>query len=153
MSSKYPPDSTSPRLVAKAATLSQIVLPNSGGTSVTAGSAAYGSWAQVVASSAAEYYIVGAHFVTNHSGGTGVYDYLLDIGTGGSGSETVLATESAGYAWTASGTAYGVLDFRLTVPLRVPVSSRIAVRAYGPSGSITLSGWLKAVVYTAVEGN
>lgn len=81
-----------------------------------------GAWVEIVASAPFD---VGALLMTINFGGA-VYDYLLDIGIGAAGSEQVLFPDLL-----LSGRVVptgGLPQKTLTLPLRIPAGSRIAIR-------------------------
>lgn len=150
--------STGSRLAGKAGAVAQVILPTAT-TEVTITpsntSGTYGSWSQVVASSAADYYVTGLTYrvLTLPSGGT-PYGLWFDIGFGGSGSESVVATvgsqNAAGYAVNT------FTDIPLEVPARVAAGSRIAVRSVWQqvgtgAGTFGVRLWVTSVAN--VEGN
>jgi hypothetical protein len=145
--------------VCKQSTAGQLALPTAAGAgvSVTAPDSSWGSWAQVVASSAAEYFLTG---VTVWGAPKPTAHHLrIQVGSGSAGSETtlgevvvppsILVAYSTPTGWACSGTEL------FAAPLRVPISTRIAVRGmvYNVTGTLAASLMVLAVPYTAIEGN
>lgn len=96
--------------------------------SLTSGSWANNSWAQVVASTAAAIYLVGVKFNTA-SAGTSIFvvEFELDIGTGGAGSETVVSTLPGHVISYTNDRDKGAV-YLLPYPVAVASGTRIAVR-------------------------
>lgn len=91
LSSWPPPNAAGTvRTVSKANTASQTTLA----LSYTAGAGAFGSWAQVVASSAVEYYVVGVVAHGSFSGSAGGFIQGLQVGIGGAGSEVTIGEDT-----------------------------------------------------------
>lgn len=101
------------------------------GTTVTAGAVwVSGSWAQIVASTAAALVVVGL-VVTPDSSNT---EWELDLGTGASGSESVITTVRGN--WGA-----GLSDAPLFIPLWIPLdnvaaSARLSARLRASSATV-----------------
>ena len=96
------------------------------GTTTTAGAgAAYGAYAQIVASSAADYWLVGVHMAVSTVGEA----VQVNIATGAAASETVrVSIPYIREVITAVGEVIGV-TYALPFPLRIPSATRIACRA------------------------
>ena len=149
MVSTFPP-AVSPRLVGKQNTAGIDCLTFSGPSNSVLASASY---AQVVASSAAEYYIVGvAYRGGSGSGYSGQHFIRCQIGIGASGSEVSVAKLSVGCQSVAAGTLVAGTLW-IPVPIRVATGTRIAARFEDPLGTATYTADLMVVPYTSVEGN
>ncbi len=157
----FPASAGGAAFVCKQSVAGQLALPTAAGAAVslTAGGGTWGSWAQVVSSTVAEYYLTGvtawgvANFASHH--------LRVQVGIGAAGAESVLGevvvppladnSYNSPVHWQCSGTQLFV------GPLRVPISTRIAVRgnAYGVASSLALgaSVMVLAVPYTSIEGN
>lgn len=155
----FPASAGGAAFVCKQSVAGQLALPTAAGAAVslTAGRDTWGSWAQVVSSSAAEYYLTG---VTAWGGLNRPSHHLrVQVGIGAAGAESVLGevvvppladnSYNSPVYWQCSGTQLFV------GPLRVPISTRIAVRglAWGASSSLGASVMVLAVPYTSIEGN
>lgn len=105
------------------------------GTNVVGPSAAntYGNWTQILASAAADLFIVGLSFAfTNQNNNY----YQLDIGVGGSGSESSVGEVKTGIIPTSSSPHSPII---LPFPIPVASGSRIALRvAYSGTLATTL---------------
>ena len=145
-------------LVTKADTAGQTALPTTltyTTATTSASPTTFGAWVQVVASTAAEYLIVGVAARTALSLGGPIF---VDVGEGGAGSESSIGmtvidgiTPLASAATLAPGG-----DARFGIPMRVSASTRLAVRAAlgdpnGSTRSVTIQ--LLVVPYTNVAGN
>jgi hypothetical protein len=159
---QYPAASTTitpSKLVTKANTASQILLAGLTGTTATTSTSdlTMGSWAQVTASTSAQYYITGlsAHNITT-TGSSWWGPIYVDIAIGGAGSETLVASASIIGSMTFAATVEPGGNVPLAVPLRISSGTRVAVRAamYAVNAnakSIIVHLW--AVPFTSVEGN
>lgn len=136
---------------AKQHTASQTTL-SATATASTSG-ATFGSWVQVTASSAADYYVTGLSAVKTAGNAAAASHALVAVGYGGSGSETTL-----GVASLAGATA----DFvggqaQFLAPLRIASGQRIAVQvAFDPTSAtpapqVLVFLWL--VPFSSIEGN
>ena len=97
---------------------------------VTAGEGdaqAYGAYAQVVASTAADIYLIGMAVGSTETRNNMGY---AAIGTGGAGAETVIA-EVAYYLLREAGATY----VRFSAPIPVPSGTRVAVKVTSVSSS------------------
>lgn len=130
----------------------------SGTETVTANASAHtkGAWAQLISSTTAQtdWLLI----APNVSAANGVdTSFLLDIGTGGSGSEVVrIANIAAGYR--QGNTSVGRQCAPFLFPLRVPASTRIAARAQsavgGLSGTVqiaTMTGAARSAMPTTLD--
>jgi hypothetical protein len=152
---------TGSRLITKSGASAAILLPNSTGLSANTGTAdqGYGSWTQLVASTGAEYLLTGVTARTSSSVSTSTRSdpIIVDLGIGGSGSETAVATVplfGSDYAASTSVIYGGSRD--IAVPVRVPAGTRIAFRValYLTNGTATpIVVIAHAVPYANVEGN
>jgi hypothetical protein len=138
------------RLVTKSNAAGQYLLGTASLTGVGASSAT--AWQQVTASTSSDLLItqVAATCPTTATAAGG-FAYL-EIGIGGSGSESVICLVVLNDTQTAS--AFRAVQ-NLTVPQRIAAGQRVAVRftsATSFSGS-TITAWLTGVPYTAIEGN
>lgn len=116
---------------------------------------AYGSWAQVVASTAAESYIteMAITIPTSSAPALGDSPITLQLGIGGSGSEVVKFERVVPLSATVA--ARQSFLMRLDIPLHVTASRRIAVRikAANTSSTVALSVTLYGLPISQVEGN
>jgi hypothetical protein len=87
-----------------------------------------GSWTQLIASTTKK--VVGL-VVSISAGGSTVCSYMLDIGTGASGSEAVLIPN----LFTRYGSAYGWKSHSIFIPVQIPAATRIAARVQSSSAS------------------
>lgn len=96
---------------------------------VTATSA--NTWYQLVASTSSAIYVLGIKYGFN---GTGTYkSHTVNLGTGAAASEATVATV---FGESSSGVCGDTEDHRtFTVPIRVPASTRIAIRDSLASGN------------------
>jgi hypothetical protein len=140
------------RLVTKADTATGISL-GSGTVSSDAGFAdTYGSWAQIISSTAAESYIT--ELAVHVDGGTlasADLPALIELGTGGAGSEVVKMEALCPFTVSANDVGYSI---PLRVPFRVTASKRIAARirtANNATKSITV--YVIGLPISQVEGN
>jgi hypothetical protein len=101
------------------------------GTSVTAASSANskGSWAQLIASTTRK--VVGI-VVLMHQSGTG--KFMVDIGTGASGSESVLIPD----VYVNFGGSYGAGSAAVFFPVQIPAGTRIAARCQCSTASAVI---------------
>jgi hypothetical protein len=104
---------------------------STGGTTITAGASAHvkGSWTQLIASTTRRVGFIIAS-VGKPSSTSAVF--LIDIGTGGAGSETVIVSDLERYIcntawWTADG-----------FPFLIPAGTRIAARCQSSVGGATI---------------
>lgn len=143
--------------VCKQSTRGQLALPTAGPVTISAPTGSWGSWVQVVSSSASEYYLC-AIAAWGGSSNTGWF-LRVEVGYGAAGAEQTLGEVIiAPYAETAYSTptwwmCSGVEQF--DGRLRVPISTRIAVRGTAPGAPSTqsLSAMVLATPYTSIEGN
>ena len=91
---------------------------------------AYGAYAQVVASTAADIYLIGMAVGSTETRNDSM-GYAA-VGTGGAGAETVIA-EVAYYLLSGAGAAY----VRFSAPIPVPSGTRVAVKVTS-SHSVTV---------------
>lgn len=156
----FPASAGGAAFVCKQSVAGQLALPTAAGAAVslTAGRGTWGSWAQVVSSSAAEYYLTGvtAWGVTNTAS---QHHLRIQVGAGAAAAETVLGevvipprietVYSTPNSWYCTGSE------PFLAPLRVPISTRLAVRglAWGAASSLGASVMVLAVPYTSIEGN
>ena len=152
MGSSIFPASNAGRLVCKPSTAGQLGLPTTGAVVISASNSAWPAWSTLLASTAAEYYLTGLTAWATYS--AVAYYLRIQVGTGAAGAETVmgevvLPTDLAGSNYRAAG--HGVF----AAPLRIPISTRLAVRAWVPGAAAGLSTVLMALAtpYAAVEGN
>lgn len=146
---------TPTKMVTKSNTAGQALLSASATTSSTNGT--MGSWAQVTASTAAEYYIGSVGAIVTTTTGSGWYGpILVDIGIGGAGAETLVASVvimgEQTYNSSAEPSGFAALD----VPLRVAAGTRVAIRAsLAATGAATRAvlTYLSATPVANVEGN
>ena len=89
---------------------------------------AYGAYVEVVASTAADIYLIGMAVGSTENRNTMGY---AAVGTGGAGAETVIA-EVAYYLLYVAGAAY----VRFSAPIPVPSGTRVAVKVTSSSSSI-----------------
>ena len=97
---------------------------------VTAGEGdaqAYGAYVEVVASTAADIYLIGMAVGSTETRNSMGY---AAVGTGGAGAETVIA-EVAYYLLSEAGAAY----VRFSAPIPVPSGTRVAVKVTSVSSS------------------
>ena len=157
----FPASAGGAAFVCKQSVAGQLALPATTGAAVslTAMAGTWGSWAQVVSSTVAEYYLTGvtAWGVTDRAS----HHLRVQVGIGAAGAESVLGevvvpplvefSYSSPAYWQCSGTQLFV------GPLRVPISTRIAVRGLAPgvvsSHGLGASVMVLAVPYTSIEGN
>ncbi len=100
---------------------------NSIGTAITAGSAnTKGSWVELIASTGHDYSLIYLTVRTDT-----VADIIFDVGIGAAASEQVVASNLA-VAFATGTTRYTSL---VTLPLQVPVGTRISVRSQSDTGS------------------
>lgn len=101
---------------------------------------AYGSYVQVVASTAADIYLIGMAVgsVEIRNNNTG----YAAIGTGGAGAETVI-TEVSYYLLSNAGVAY----INFSAPIPVPTGTRIAVKVTSTPSSNTEFDHLVSIHY------
>lgn len=152
MGSSIFPASNAGRLVCKQSTAGQLGLPTTGAVVISGSHTAWPAWAQLVASTAAEYYLTG---LTAWAESSVVAHYLrVQVGTGAAGAETVMGEVVLPAA--LDGNNYRVAGHGVfAAPLRIPISTRVAVRAWVPGAAAGLSVVLMALAtpYAAVEGN
>ncbi len=125
----------------------QLCLPAAAsGVSITPNGTAWvnSAWAELMASSAAAWTIVGV--IVNP--GIGVVEFEVDIGTGAATSEVVIAT-TGGCVKTLAGV--GEYFFRFGAPIdNIPASTRVAVRLR-KAGTSTVA-WTAKLVYLTTDG-
>jgi hypothetical protein len=154
----YPPPSTAARLVTKSDTSGEVLLS----ATVSTASTTMGSWVQVTASTAAEYYVTHVSAVqtggTLASGTVADLPMLVDLGQGAAASEVVRASLAFSQAFY-NGTANILAHTRtLGAPLRISSGTRLALRAAKSANTAggTMNGvliHLTCVPVSAVEGN
>jgi len=96
-------------------------------TAAEGASQAYGAYAQVVASTAADIYLIGMAVGSTETRNSMGY---AAVGTGGAGAETVIA-EVAYYLLPEASAAY----VRFSAPIPVPSGTRVAVKVTSVSSS------------------
>jgi hypothetical protein len=142
------------KLVGKQNALVQIVAQ--GSANAGSGVVSYGAWSEVLASTAAEYFVVGASVFSPLSppSNRGYATILLDVGIGGSGSETALGTTSLALP-DIDTTARVGSQVSFPVPARVAAGSRVSIRLATSEAEATppFDVWLWLVLVSAVEGN
>ncbi len=89
---------------------------------------AYGAYVEVVASTAADIYLIGMAVGSTETRNSMGY---AAVGTGGAGAETVIA-EVAYYLLSEAGAAY----VRFSAPIPVPSGTRVAVKVTSSSSNI-----------------
>lgn len=147
------------RLITKSGSAGALVLPNATGVGVANATSdlGYGSWGQLVASASAEYLLVGVSARLSNITAGQQGPIIVDIGSGGAGSETVLDTvlifgSELLPTVTTSNYIGGQRDF--TVPIRVPAGTRLAARAaltVASSSANSVTVVLRAVPYANLE--
>lgn len=146
---QYPATATSTKLpVTKANTAGEAILAT--GT-VTSG--APSAWVQISASLAADTVVTAVQAVAAAAGfGTTAQSYI-EIGYGGAGSETVVATAPLQLSY--DGASKRLANATLGIPVRVASGQRLAIRISDNSGtsgsSVALSVY--GVPYANLEGN
>jgi hypothetical protein len=110
--------------------------PDLAGVTATSGTADYGAWAELVASTGADWW----GFQISNYGATGAFNAsgfdipgLLSIGIGGAGSEVELIGD---IEWAHRNSARGQSPF--VIPLFVPKGSRVAFRVSSDTNARTL---------------
>lgn len=89
-----------------------------------------GAWSQVLASTSEDDSIIG---YLAGSGTAAFWEGEIDIGTGGAGSEVVVATIPVEFAWTTNVGYSVVLPAFLPSPIEIPSGTRVAVRVRSSS--------------------
>jgi hypothetical protein len=98
-------------------------------TSVGSGSAhTKGAWAEAFASLAAPIDGLTVRGVNIESGGSTRHSFLLDVGVGAAGSETVVCADIPLMLTTSLSAAEGVSRGEIVLPLALPRGTRVAVR-------------------------
>lgn len=134
--------------------LNYITYPNSatadGGVALTSGGSANtkGSYVQVVASTTfdSNFAIINVNFTSNTIGD----QFLLDIATGGAGSETVVVPNILMTGGTAGTARWGTQAYG--VPLQIASGSRVAARCACSTASHNLSFTITLVAAGGVNG-
>lgn len=91
-----------------------------------------GAWQQVIA--ATTFPVNAIFFQRRSASANGAYEYLVDIGIGGAGSETVLI---ANIPYSRL-TSYGLVTAPILFPIHIPLGSRLAVRCQCSLGGATI---------------
>ena len=108
-------------------------------TTVTSGSAdAYNAtWTEMIASTAAALYIVGASINCGAAGSTATY-VQFELGTGGAGSESVISEFKIGLKVDNIPATRSPEHFEFPYPIPVAASTRISANSADPAGGL---GW------------
>lgn len=146
------------RLQTKADTAGQTILTVASVSTTNNTSA--GSYAQVTASTSAEYLVTGIVVTCLDFLAVLVQDLplIIELATGGAGSETVKATFKVNNCFVMNSTNLLGDEARATVPLRVSSGTRLAVRAT-KTAAVAASAFTACrvdvivVPYANVEGN
>ena len=103
-------------------------LTNTSGTLITPGTGGLGSWTQITSGCTS---LIKGLVICITGGLSSLYDFVLDIGIGSSGSEVVLIPQ-----WGFGNCNYDIYP-RVSpiIPVNIPVGTRIAARAYSETSS------------------
>lgn len=104
-------------------------------TSLTSGTNTYGAWVQLIASTAADYYITSLIFANDNYNANN-YGYYIQLGTGAAASEFIIAEVALANPFTSY---VGGPVTPLPSAVRVPTGTRVAARyaVVGPSAGAT----------------
>lgn len=121
----------------------EIIVPvDAAAVSVVSGADAWSAWVQVTAGLGADFILT--HILAVSVAGTVYMNGQIEVGVGAAGSEVAVAESEWSTTLQAVSGAGGVSrDPRRVQYYRIPAGTRIAVRAYGRSGSNTVVVYLQ----------